>query len=348
MGSSEQDSLDRDQFVRLWHEYGLSFSVFVPAHQPKPDTWDPELEEFDGKGRTNPHFLKHWKFLPRTKDFLRSRYAKYDILEGPTLFLDCLVPKFQPRMRYVRVDAEAGPDFFEVKDGSEWYEKAIRMGIFDWQVGFSCRSVLCQRGWCPMHRGNPNRINPVDIYGLINVFERIPATTAKAAVGKWFGVKLGELESRGAGTGKRHRRKVSKKAFYDLMQEFQNMRTHQVKELVTRLHTLITGSPWVEWHGRQFDDNYAFLADKAASNLHKIRGPAAKAYVWLLIKQEELARNTRGPKLGVTDAQLAEAIGVTKRTACSYREELSKLKLISVSKQKGAKSQQIGIVRVIY
>ena len=167
--------------------------------------------------------------------------------------------KFQPRMKYVRVESESGPDFFEVKDTQDWYEKAIRMGIFDWQVGFSCRSVLCQRGWCPLHRGNPHRISPLDIYGLLTMFERIPATTAKTQVGKWFGMKLGELEATGAKTAKRHRRKVPKKAFYDLLKECPNMRTHQVKELSGRLHTLIMGSPSVEWHRRLFDEATRFV-----------------------------------------------------------------------------------------
>jgi hypothetical protein len=73
------------------------------------------------------------------------------------------------------------------------------MGVFDWQVGFSCRSVLCQRTWCNLHRGNPKRINPVDIYRFLTVFERIPAVTANAQVAEWFGVRLGDLKS----TGKR-------------------------------------------------------------------------------------------------------------------------------------------------
>jgi hypothetical protein len=53
------------------------------------------------------------------------------------------------------------------------------------------------------------------------------------------------------------------------------MRTHQVREMISRLHSLITGSPVVEWHRRLFDSDYAFISDKAASNLYKIKGPAA-------------------------------------------------------------------------
>ncbi len=340
--------LDRDEFVKAWHEYGLRFSVFVPDHQPKPETWEPDVAEFDEKDRVNPHYLKHWKFLPRTKEFLRERYAKHEILQGPTLFFDCLVSEFQKPMHYVRVELESGPDFFEVKDGPEWYEKAIRMGIFQWQVGFSCRSVLCQRAWCPMHKGNPNRINPVDIYGLLTVFERIPAATAKTHVGKWFGMKLGDLESTGARTGARLRRKVSKKAFHDLMKEYTNVRPHQVRKLIGRLHALITRSPLVEWHRRQFDEDYAFLSDQAAVNLYKISGPAAKAYVWLLIRQEEVARNTRSPELSESDSELAKAIGVSKPTAQTYRKILEKLKLIETSEDKQGKIKEIRIVRVKY
>lgn len=338
----------RNELVKAWHDYGLRFSVFVPAQQPAPTTWDPDVAEFDDKGRVNPHYLKHWKFLPRTKDFLRARYAKYEILLGPTLFFDCLVPKFQDRMKYARIERESGPDFFEVKDSSEWYEKAIRMGIFDWQVGFSCRSVLCQRSWCPLHRGNPDRINPVDVYGLLSAFERIPAVTAKAEVGKWFEMELGELKSTGTKTGKRHRRKVSKKAFYDLMKEFENMRAHQVKELIGLLDSLIRQSPWVEWHGRKFDEDYAFMADKAATNLYKINGPAVKAYIWLLIRQEELARNTRGPKLSVSDADLATGIGISKTTAQTYRKILSKLKLIETGRIIASKNNEVTIAKVKY
>jgi hypothetical protein len=348
MSDDEETSLDRDEFAKAWHDYGLRFSVFVPDHQPKPDTWEPDVEEFDSAGKVNPHYLKHWKFLSRTKEFLRDRYSEHQILQGPTLYFDCLVRKFQKPMYYVRVERESGPDFFPVKDTQAWYEKAIRMGIWDWQVGFSCRSVLCERSWCSMHRGNPQRINPVDVYGLITVFERIPAVTAKTHVGKWFGIKLGDLAGAGIKTPTRHRRQVSKQAVYDLFKHYENMRTHQVKELIGRLHALIKGSPCVEWHGRKFDDEHAFLSDKAADNLYKINDPSVKAYVWLLIRQEEVARNTRGPKFRVSDSELAQGIGVTKRTACTYRERLSKLGLIEASELKGSKSKDISITKAKY
>jgi CTP-dependent riboflavin kinase len=54
---------------------------------------------------------------------------------------------------------------------------------------------------------------------------------------------------------------------------------------------------------------------------HRIKNPAAKAYLWLLIRQEETSRNT-GAKFSATDAQLAQGLGVSKTTAAKYREQL--------------------------
>ena len=99
--------LDRDEFVNAWHEYGLRFSVFVPDHQPKPETWEPDFEEFDEKGRVTPHYLKHWKFLTRTKEFLRERSAKVGILPGAMLFFYCYVRNFQ--RCWSKVSVETSP-----------------------------------------------------------------------------------------------------------------------------------------------------------------------------------------------------------------------------------------------
>jgi hypothetical protein len=66
------------------------------------------------------------------------------------------------------------------------------------------------------------------------------------------------------------------------------------------------------------------------------------------MRQEELARNTKGPGLKISDSELAEGIGVTKTTAQNYREKLRKLKLIGVSKAKDNKSREIAIQKVFY
>jgi len=89
---------------------------------------------------------------------------------------------------------------------------------------------------------------------------------------------------------------------------------------------LIKGSQLVAWHGRLFNAEYAFLSKKVVGNLYRIKSPAAKAYLWLLIQQEETSRNT-GVKFSATDAQLAQGLGVSKTTA-KYREQLQALGLL--------------------
>jgi len=340
---------ERNKLVHAWHDYGAEFSVFVPQQQPAPTTWEPDVEEFDGKGRVNPHYLKHWKFFAQTRNFLKERYAKCHILENPSLFFDCLIRKFQPRIFNKSYQDEHGnPVFYEVKDCYEWYERVIRMDIFEWQIGFKCRSNLCERDWCLLHRRNPKKIVPVDVYSLIATFEGISVAAAKTQVGEWFGMRLGDFESKGIRPSTRLRRKVPKKDVFEALARHRIIRTQHVNALVADLARIIQRSELVEWHRRMFDDNYTFLKDRAADNLYKIKSPAVKAYVWLLIRQEELARNTKGPGLEVSDSELAEGVGVSKRTACTYREELTKLRLIMVQKKKDSKFGELVITKTKY
>ncbi len=338
-----------NELVKAWHDYGAQFSVFVPQQQPGPTIWDPDVAEFDDRERTDPNYLKHWKFLARTKEFVRERYAKHKILQGPALVFDCLVRKFQPRIFNKSCEGPDGnPIYCEVQDSHEWYEQAIRMDIWEWQVGFACRSNVCERDWCLMNRRNPKKIVPVDIYSLISVFEGISVAAAKSQIGKWFDLKLGEFESKGVRPSTRLRRKVSKNAIKAVMDHYKNVRTQHVKSLIAELAGVIKQSEVVTWHRRMFDEDHVFLKDRAADNLYKIKGPAVKAYLWLLIRQEELARSTRGPELEISDKELGEGLGVSKRTACTYREELTKLRLATVQEKKGSKIGELRITKVKY
>jgi hypothetical protein len=293
--------------------------------------------------------LKHWQYLFPTKGFLRQRYAKHHILEGPSLTFDCLVPKFQPRMRHQWAQDQYGqPAAFEVKDAHEWYVGAIRIGIFGWQVGFSCRSVSCQRHWCIFHRDNPSRINPIDIYGLVQLFEACGATTALSVVAKGFGEKLGHFASKGirakAGIT---RYAVPRQAVYDLIARYGNVRHQHVATLLKEAVDLIWACPMVPWHGRLFHDGLAYLSRKVVGNLHRINDAAVKAYLWLLIRQEEEARNTK-TAFQVSDADLARAIGVSRPTAKKYRELLARLGLVEVEKAPIGKKVGIFINKVKY
>jgi hypothetical protein len=321
---------ERDWMVERWHEYGKEFGVFVPHNQPAPEVWEPDLPPPDDNGRLDPQVLKHWEQLFPTKDFLRERYAKYKILEGPTLDFDCLVPKFHDRITHKWMeDAHGNPFPIPVDDKHEWYDGALRIGIFMWQVGFSCRSRSCERVWCDLHRKNPKRISPMDIYGLVALFEGISLAKAKDEVAKWFGVKLNPLKSKGVRDTSIPRRRVPKKAVYDLIGRYPKMSRQHVKPFVEEAQQLIKSCAVVPWHRRLFEDDYAFMSNKIIENLFRIGGPAIRAYLWLLIHQEEEARHNRW-NIDISDAQLGRALGVVRSTAGNYRKRLQELKLVTV------------------
>ncbi len=98
MNSKEdpKDSEDqRDVLLKLWREYGKTYNVFVPVEQPDPHDWDRELPKPDDKGTLDPQGLKHWRYLEKTRDFLRERYADHGIVGDPSLIFDSRVPYFQ-------------------------------------------------------------------------------------------------------------------------------------------------------------------------------------------------------------------------------------------------------------
>ncbi len=348
MSDEEELNAQRTRMMEIWHEYGRTFNSFVPEEQPFPVEWEPAMPPVDDKGRLSPQVLKHWDQLFPTKDFLRHRYAQHHILEGPSLWFDCLVRKFQRRMRYrVAEDEHGNPQHIEVRDTHEWYDSALRIGIFRSQVGFSCRSLLCERRWCKLHQKNPRRISPVDIYSLVDLFEACGLAQAMSIVGKWFGVKLQAFESAGTVPVKGYRYAVPKQALYDLMARYPNMRHQHVEAFIREAAQLIRSCPLVPWHGRMFDEEQAFLSQKIIGNLFRIKNAAAKAYLWLLMVQEETARNTK-EKLSVTDAELGEALGVSKTTAASYREQLQEMGLVKVGREKLGKIKRIRVEGVKY
>ncbi len=311
--------------MERWHEYGERFSVFEPADQPAPSVWEPQLPEPDHLGREHPDSLKHWRRLHETRELLRDRYGRHGILQGASLSFDCLVPKFQKHITDVwGQDAHGNPEAFPVQDRHEWYEGAIRMGIFVWQVGFSCRSVACQREWCRLHIRNPDRINPIDIYSLLQVFEGFGTAKALSVVSAWFGVKIRPFDHKGVRDTSVPRRRVPKAAVHALLSKYRTMRTQHVHSFMDEAATLVRSSPVVPWHRRLFDADHAFLSEKVIKNLSRIASPAIKAYLWLLLHQEEEARQNRF-EMKVSDADLARALGVSRDTAMNHRRELEKL-----------------------
>lgn len=339
---------ERNYMVERWHEYGREFSVFVPEEQPAPSVWEPDIPPPDDRGRLHPDALKHWEQLFPTKQFLRERYSKHKILQGPTLDFDCLVPKFHDRITHKWLEeADGNPAPAPVEDRYEWYEGSLRIGIFEWQVGFSCRSMSCERIWCLLHRSNPNRINPMDVYSLVAMFEGISIAKAKDMVAEWFDVKLQPFKSKGILDTSIPRRRVSKKAVYDLIEGYPSMKRQHVKSFLDESKALIESSPIVPWHRRLFEDDYSFFSNKVVESLRLIGSPAIKAYLWLLVHQEEEARHNKW-SLAVTDSHLSKALKISRPTAGKYRERLTELKLVQVEEKKSGGKVYFSIKSVKY
>jgi hypothetical protein len=348
MSNKENLNAQRTRMMEIWHEYGHTFNSFVHEEQPFPDDWEPEVPEVDDKGRLSPQVLKHWEHLFPTKEFLRQRYAEHHILESPSLSFDCLVRKFQRRM-YNRVaqDEHGNPLHIPVRDIHEWYDSALRIGIFRSEVGFRCRSMLCERHWCKLHRKNRKELPVIDVYSLIDLFERCGLAQAVGIVATWFGKKLQPFESAGNGPVQGYRYAVPKAAIHDLLGRYPKMRHQHVEDFIREAVQLVRGCVLVPWHGRKFDDALAFLSRKLLGNLYRIKNPAAKAYLWLLIKQEEAARNTRA-SFRIADSELAAGLKVKLPTAGNYRRELEKHGLVQVEEKKRGKNRGFSIRKVKY
>jgi hypothetical protein len=326
----DQDSA-RNWMVALWHEYGARFDVFVPQEQPAPTMWEPIVQEPDRNGSSDPQIVKHWRILDLTKRFLAERYSSFGILNTPSLRFDCLVRSFHRPVPIDRLERQSH-GWPEKTDPAVWYENSIRMGIFYWQVGFSCTSRGCRRWRCKMHMENPKRKNPVDIYSLIALFEGFSVARALTEIQKWFGGKLRTFHYAGIEKNRSPRYAVPKRLLLDLINPSKAIRHQHVDALIQEAADLIRLSPVVEWHPRLFSAEYAYLSLKIIKyvTLYGIKSPAIRLYLWLLVRQEEEASHNRF-ELKLTIQDIVMALDVDRSTVARYRDRLQELGLLEIS-----------------
>ncbi len=336
MNSKEdpKDSDDqRDILLELWHDYGKTYNVFVPAKQPDPRNWDRPLPKPDQKGTLDPQGLKHWRYFEKTRDFLRERYAYHGILVGPSLIFGCLVPKIQKPLD-IPDDKRKQYKMPREGDPPEWYYQVLEMETTSWgEVGFVCHSEDCQRRKCKLNLHNEKRISPCDLFSLIQIFHgHRSVATAKSIVAEEFG-KLGKFEAhRVEEKPKIVRHAVPKDKLLDLVQRYRNMRRQHIEPLVSEAEDLIRTSEKVELeHTRCFSEEFAYFWPQILDDqiIDRIHGAAIRLYLWLLVKQEEAARRNQWG-LELQDTIVAEELGISIRTAGTYREELQKLGLLVI------------------
>jgi hypothetical protein len=193
MAIPEDPSERRKWMLQLWRvDYGARFSVFDVDDQPAPELeawqqeiWEPYEPKPDHQGNCGPEIIRHLRWFEESKEFLDTRYQ---ITIGPDLFFDCKAMQCQGNFS----------DEIPLEKERLWYIRALRIGafIFDGKlgVGFSCRSLSCQREKCLLNlKRKTERFNRVDIYQLMQIFEGekvMPRTQAIAEISKEFGVPL--------------------------------------------------------------------------------------------------------------------------------------------------------------
>jgi hypothetical protein len=156
-------------------------------------------------------------------------------------------------------------------------------------VGFSCRSLGCQRRECPLNLKNRKRSNRVDLYQLIQIFEgktKVPFAQAVAEVSKEFGLSL-------HGFGQPHYA-VPKEAAYRQLKLY----NRQIPSLIKNFSNLCRRSNLVYFDlkpptDKPFEDHFFFPETMVVEGvLERISSSAVVTYIYLwMLRMEQLRQN---------------------------------------------------------
>lgn len=323
------DPLERKKWMlKLWREdYGARFSVFDPEDQPapEPESWQPEMWESydpqpDDQGDFNPGVIRHIRWFERTKEFLQDRYG---LIIGPDLFFDCKAMQCQGSL-----SVEIAPDKERL-----WYLKALRLGVFLFHgklgVGFSCRSLGCQRQRCPLNQKSRNRLNRVDLYQLLQIFEgetAMPLAQAVAEVSRSFGLPL-------HGFGQAYCA-VAKQSVYRQIERYQK----NIPGLIKNFSNRCKRSPLVYFDIKPpsdevYQDRFFFPeAMITGGTLSKINSPAVVTYLYLwMLKMEQAIQNRfkfELPTVLEMEKDLeSRGFGISRKSIYRHVEQLNALGL---------------------
>ena len=288
MGIPEDPLERRKWMLKLWREdYGARFSVFDPDDQPAPELerWQPGMWETydprpDKEGDYDPRTIRHIRWFEETKGFLKVRY---ETVIGPDLFFDC-----EAMERQGSCSEQVTPEREHL-----WYIRALRLGMFLFGgklgVGFSCRSLSCQRRRCSLNLKNNNRVNRVDLYQLLQIFEGervMPLAQAVAEVSKAFDIPL-------HGFGQPYFA-LPREAVYRQLKLY----SRKIPSLIKNFSNLCLRSHLVYFSlkppaDKPFRDHLLFPeAMITDGTLEKINSPAVVTYIYLwMLRMEQLRQN---------------------------------------------------------
>jgi hypothetical protein len=209
---------------------------------------------------------------------------RYGLAIGPDLFFDCKAMKFQGRF-----SDEIAPERERL-----WYIRALRIGTFLFNgklgVGFSCRSLSCQRKRCPLNLKNTNRLNRVDLYQLLQIFEgeaAMPLAWAVAEVSQWFGLPL-------HGFGQAHYA-VPKQSLYRQIRRYQKNAAAFIRNFpnLCRRSALVYFDIKPSTDAAYLDNVFFPQTMITGGILEKIDSPAVVTYLYLWVLRMEQAQRNR-------------------------------------------------------
>ena len=171
--------------------------------------------------------------------------------------------------------------------------RALRIGTFLFNgklgVGFSCRSRGCQRKRCPLNLKSINRLNRVDLYQLLQIFEgeaTMPLSRAVSEVSQGFGLPL-------HGFGQAHYA-VPKQSVYRQFKHYKK----NIPGIIKNFSNLCKRSPLVYFDIKPPSDvllrDHFFFPQEIITEdiLAKVNSPAIVTYIYFwMLKTEQALQN---------------------------------------------------------
>jgi hypothetical protein len=311
--SIPEDPRERKNWMmQLLQDYGREFLVFEPEDQPNVFAApEPEYRALRS-GNADPRELRSWRYLDFTLQFLRERYG---LFPDQHLVIDCPVHQWHP------LRGERPEDF----------RRTFQLAA-EGTIKFRCRrSIGCERKHCSAKNNRS-----LDLYDLVALLDKKGREHARQVVSEFYeklhGQKLGhfprseEPAMSGTAASSVMRYSVAKAALEKLFAV--PVKGRGAGERFVKLALdLITGSPFIPYDGFSSATAVSILLSSTFDWTAKLAefGIASRLFIWVHWRQAEA-----GSRLRLTDQDVANALGVDRRTIQNHKQVLVELCYLKV------------------
>jgi hypothetical protein len=300
-----EDPQERKQWMmKLLQDYGREFLIFEPEEQPNAFAApEPEYRNLRS-GNLDPRELRSWRYLDFTVQFLRERYGMFP---DQHFVIDCPVHQLHPLKR------ERGEDF----------RRCFQLTA-EGTIRFRCRrSIGCKRKHCSAKNNRS-----LDLYDFVVLLDKKGRENARRVVSEFYeklhGQKLGHFPRTEA--PERSDKVDSSVMRLAVPQEaLEKLFSAPVKgkgageRFVKLALKLITESPLMPYDGFNSVVEDSILLSSSfdwTTRLPEL-GIASRLFLWIHWRQADA-----GSRLGMTDQDVAVALGVDRRTIQNHKQLL--------------------------